>query len=169
MCFTSTAPSTQPVTVAQTQEEAKNYWNSFWKEGAAVDFSACTAPRAKELERRVVLSQYLLAIQSAGTTPPQETGLTYNSWFGKFHLEMIWWHEAQFALWNRSNLLDRTLGWYEKVEPIARQIAQRQGFDGVRWMKMTDPSGTEAPSKVGSFLIWQSTSSNLFGRITLSC
>jgi len=22
-------------------------------------------------------------------------------------------------------------------------------------MKMTDPSGTEAPSKVGSFLIWQ--------------
>jgi len=153
--FTSTAPSTQPVTVAQTQEEAKNYWNSFWKEGAAVDFSACTDPRAKELERRVVLSQYLLAIQSAGTIPPQETGLTYNSWFGKFHLEMIWWHEAQFALWNRSNLLDRTLGWYEKVEPIARQIAQRQGFDGVRWMKMTDPSGTEAPSKVGSFLIWQ--------------
>ena len=54
---------------------------------------------------------------------------------------MIWWHEAQFALWNRSNLLDRTLGWYEKAEPIARQIAQRQGFDGVRWMKMTDPSG----------------------------
>ena len=153
--FTSEAPSTQTVTVEQIQEEAKNYWNSFWKEGAAVDFSSCTDSRAKELERRVVLSQYLLAIQSAGTTPPQETGLTYNSWFGKFHLEMIWWHEAQFALWNRSNLLDRTLGWYEKAEPIARQIAQRQGFDGVRWMKMTDPSGTEAPSKVGSFLIWQ--------------
>ena len=35
------------------------------------------------------------------------------------------------------------------------QRTQRQGFDGVRWMKMTDPSGTEAPSKVGSFLIWQ--------------
>ena len=153
--FTSEAPSTQTVTVEQIQEEAKNYWNSFWKEGAAVDFSSCTDSRAKELERRVVLSQYLLAIQSAGTTPPQETGLTYNSWFGKFHLEMIWWHEAQFALWNRSNLLDRTLAWYEKAEPMARQIAQRQGFDGVRWMKMTDPSGTEAPSKVGSFLIWQ--------------
>ena len=54
--FTSTAPSMQPVTVAQTQEEAKNYWNSFWKEGAAVDFSACTDPRAKELERRVYLA-----------------------------------------------------------------------------------------------------------------
>jgi hypothetical protein len=107
------------------------------------------------LERRVVLSQYLLAIQCAGSTPPQETGLTYNSWFGKFHLEMIWWHQAQFALWGHPELLDRTLSWYETVEPIARQIAERQGFKGIRWMKMTDPSGTEAPSKVGSFLIWQ--------------
>src|SRR5699024_1264232 len=74
---------------------------------------------------------------------------------GKFHLEMIWWHQAQFALWGHPELLDRTLSWYETVEPIARQIAERQGFDGIRWMKMTDPSGTEAPSKVGSFLIWQ--------------
>ena len=34
-------------------------------------------------------------------------------------------------------------------------FAQRQGFEGIRWMKMTDPSGMEAPSNVGSFLIWQ--------------
>lgn len=81
---------------------------------------------------------------------------------------MIWWHEAQFALWNRSNLLDRTLGWYEKVEPIARQIAQRQGFDGVRWMKMTDPSGT-SPFQSRKFSDLATTSFNLFGRITLSC
>ena len=33
--------------------------------------------------------------------------------------------------------------------------AERQNFEGIRWMKMTDPSGAEAPSKVGSFLIWQ--------------
>ncbi len=139
----------------ETGKAASAYWTAYWKEGAAVDFSECKDPRAKELERRVVLSQYLLAIQCAGTTPPQETGLTYNSWFGKFHLEMIWWHEAQFALWGRENLLDRTLGWYEQAYPVAKKIAARQGFDGVRWMKMTDPSGIEAPSKVGSFLIWQ--------------
>ncbi len=142
-------------TFAETSRSAANYWQSFWKNGAAVDFSQCTDSRAKELERRVVLSQYLLAIQCAGSTPPQETGLTYNSWFGKFHLEMIWWHQAWLPLWNHSSLLDRTLGWYHTVEPIARQIAQRQSFDGIRWMKMTDPSGTEAPSNVGSFLIWQ--------------
>ncbi len=153
--FVHTSAQPYKATAAQTYQATSKYWGAFWKNGGAVDFSHCTDARAQELERRVVLSQYLLAIQCSGTVPPQETGLTYNSWFGKFHLEMIWWHEAQFALWNRSELLDRTLGWYETVEPVAREIARRQGFAGVRWMKMTDPSGMEAPSKVGSFLIWQ--------------
>ena len=139
----------------EVERQSASYWQQFWAKGAAVDFSHCKDPRAKELERRVVLSQYLLAIQSSGQYPPQETGLTYNSWFGKFHLEMIWWHQAWQALWNRSELLSRTLPWYYSVESKARDIAKRQGYDGIRWMKMTDPSGTEAPSNVGSFLIWQ--------------
>ena len=133
----------------------REYWNAFWNNGGIVDFGACTDPRAPELERRVLLSQYLLAIQCAGSTPPQETGLTYNSWYGKYHMEMIWWHQAHFALWGHEDLLARTLPWYAEAEPVARSIAERQGFKGVRWMKMTDPSGIEAPSNVGSFLIWQ--------------
>ncbi|MDE6380950.1 MAG: hypothetical protein K2L11_10795 [Muribaculaceae bacterium] len=140
---------------SSTIESASEYWQDFWGKGGVVDFSHCTDPRAKELERRVVLSQYLLATNCAGTTPPQETGLTYNSWFGKFHLEMIWWHQAQFALYGHEDLLARTLPWYQKAEPNAKSIAERQGFEGVRWMKMTDPSSIEAPSGVGSFLIWQ--------------
>lgn len=154
--FTPAKPTenTQP-TAAGTQMAAHKYWDSFWTKGGAIDFSKCKDKRAAELERRVVLSQYLLAIQCAGSVPPQETGLTYNSWFGKFHLEMIWWHQAQFALWGRTDLLERTLDWYKSAYPVAKEIAQRQGFQGVRWMKMTDPSGIEAPSKVGSFLIWQ--------------
>ena len=67
-------------------------------------------PRWRELERRIVLSQYLTAIQCAGSLPPQETGLTCNSWEGKFHLEMHWWHAAHFALWDRLPLLERSLG-----------------------------------------------------------
>lgn len=153
--FYTAAPDGERPGFEATAQAAHEAWQHYWTDGAAVDFSRCTDPRAAELERRVVLSQYLLGIQCAGTTPPQETGLTYNSWFGKFHLEMIWWHEAQFALWGREELLARTLEWYAKAEPTARKIAERQGFDGVRWMKMTDPSAMEAPSKVGSFLIWQ--------------
>lgn len=155
VAFTSSQPENYNPAVTTTFSKAEEYWHDFWHNGAAVDFSHCTDPRAKELERRVVLSQYLLAIQCAGSTPPQETGLTYNSWFGKFHLEMIWWHQAQFALWNRPELLARTMDWYEKAAPVAREIAERQGFKGIRWMKMTDPDAIEAPSKVGSFLIWQ--------------
>jgi len=145
----------EAIAVAQAITDAGNYWTSFWADGGVVDFSECKDVRAAELERRVVLSQYLMAIQSAGSTPPQETGLTYNSWYGKFHLEMIWWHTAHFALWNRTDLMERSMGWYEQAYPNAKAIAERQGFKGVRWMKMTDPSAIEAPSKVGSFLIWQ--------------
>jgi hypothetical protein len=78
-----------------------------------------------------------------------------NSWFGKFHLEMILWHQAWLPLWGHADKLQRTLRWYYDALPMARQIAQRQGFEGVRWMKMTDPTAGEAPSNVGSFLIWQ--------------
>lgn len=130
-------------------------WNNYWKEGGIVDFSHVKDPRAKELERRTILSQYLMKVNDAGETPPQETGLTYNSWFGKFHLEMEWWHQAHFALWGRPNYLAQTMVWYYRVIEKAKEIAQRQGFTGVRWMKMTDPSGREAPSNVGSYLIWQ--------------
>lgn len=134
---------------------SSEYWISFWENGGVIDFSNCTNDLAPELERRVVLSQYLMAIQSAGMYPPQETGLTYNSWYGKFHLEMHWWHAVHFALWNRAELLERSMNWYNDAYPIAKSIAERQNFEGVRWMKMTDPSAAEAPSKVGSFLIWQ--------------
>jgi len=130
-------------------------WKQFWTTGAAVDFSGSKDPRANELERRVVLSQYLTAIQCAGSTPPQETGLTTNSWYGKYHLEMHWWHAAQVALWGRFPLLERSLDWYNKILPSARERAKSQGYKGARWPKMTDPSGRDSPSPVGTLLIWQ--------------
>lgn len=153
--FTSEMPQMSDNNSQQVFDASSKNWISFWEDGGVIDFSKCTDERATELERRVVLSQYLMAIQSAGMYPPQETGLTYNSWYGKFHLEMHWWHGVHFALWNRPELLERSMGWYSQAYPIAKSIAERQNFDGARWMKMTDPSGTEAPSKVGSFLIWQ--------------
>ncbi|MDP4151085.1 MAG: hypothetical protein Q8932_11960 [Bacteroidota bacterium] len=138
-----------------TRRASAEAWRTYWTSGAAVDLSGSTDPRAPELERRIVLSQYLTRIQSCGDYPPQETGLTYNSWFGRPHLEMHWWHEAHFALWGRPDLLEHSLAWYARVAPKARRIAERQGYKGVRWQKMTDTAGEEAPSSVGAFLIWQ--------------
>ena len=134
---------------------AADHWRSFWSGGGAIDFSACTDPRAAELERRVVLSQYLTAIQCAGSRPPQETGLVCNSWYGKYHLEMHWWHAVHFALWGRVNMLERSLPWYESILPRARATAQLQGYQGARWPKMVGRDGRESPSRVGVFLIWQ--------------
>ena len=153
--FTEELPESDSTPVQESFNASSVYWTSFWQNGGAVDFSKSTDERAAELERRVVLSQYLMAIQSAGDYPPQETGLTYNSWYGKFHLEMHWWHAVHFALWNRTELLERSMDWYATAYPKAKEIAESQQFEGARWMKMTDPSATEAPSKVGSFLIWQ--------------
>lgn len=137
------------------EETAAQYWADFWENGGAIDLSESTDPRAHELERRIVLSQYLMAIQSAGSLPPQETGLTYNSWFGKFHLEMHWWHGVHFPLWDRLPMLEKSLGWYQKIMPKARRATETQGYEGVRWPKMVSPDGRDSPSTVGVFLIWQ--------------
>ncbi len=155
----ATPAATVPATTLVFDQELRaviRSWNRWWQQGAIVDFSQCTDPRARELERRVVLSQYLTQVNCANSQPPQETGLTYNSWFGRPHLEMTWWHMVDFALWNRPEVVARVMDWYNDVAyPVARQIAQRQGFKGIRWMKMTDPWAGEAPSNTGSFLIWQ--------------
>jgi hypothetical protein len=127
----------------------------FWTDGGTLDLSGSNDRRAAELERRVVLSEYLTAIQCAGTMPPQETGETFNSWFGKAHLEMHWWHAAHFPLWNRAAMLERSLPWYRKILPEARANAARQGYRGARWPKMVGPEGRDSPSGIGVFLIWQ--------------
>lgn len=139
----------------ETAANSTRLWKAFWLSGGAVDFSGSTDPRAKELERRVILSQYLTKIQCSGSFPPQETGLTYNSWYGKPHLEMTWWHMVHFSLWGRPLLMEKSTDWYFKVAGGAKKLALRQGFEGVRWQKMTDNNGNESPSSVGAFLIWQ--------------
>jgi protein-glucosylgalactosylhydroxylysine glucosidase len=134
---------------------AESMWQDFWQSGGAIDLSASRDSRWRELERRIVLSQYLTRIQSAGSLPPQETGLTCNSWCGKFHLEMHWWHAAHFALWGRHQLLERSLPFYENILPKARAQASSQGYGGARWPKCVGPSGDPAPTYLECFLIWQ--------------
>jgi hypothetical protein len=141
--------------VAATFAASREHWKRFWTRGGAVELADSRDRRAPELERRLVLSQYLMAIQCAGSRPPQETGLTVNSWYGKFHLEMHWWHAAHFALWGRLSLLERSLGWYHSILPQARELARTQGYAGARWPKMVGPEGRDSPSPIGPLLIWQ--------------
>lgn len=136
-------------------ENSRKYWKHFWEKGGAIDLHRSRDPRAMELERRIVLSQYLLAIQSAGKVPPQETGLTCNSWYGKFHLEMYLWHEAYLPLWNHTELLERSLVWYQEHLPQARLNAARNGYKGARWPKMVAEDALDSPSPIAVLLVWQ--------------
>ncbi|AYG02502.1 hypothetical protein [Gryllotalpicola protaetiae] len=133
---------------------AAAHWDRFWNSGGALELADSDDPRAFELERRVVLSQYLSAL-SAGSLPPAETGLMLNSWRGKFHLEMHWWHHGWLPQWGRPELLERSLAWYPTVLGRARETARGQGLPGARWPKQIGPDGIEAPSPIGPFLAWQ--------------
>lgn len=153
--FTPGMPGKAPLDFSSTRRRAGDWWEKFWLSGGAIRLINSADKRAAELERRIVLSQYLAAIQCSGTIPPAETGLTCNSWYGKFHLEMHYWHAAWFALWGRAHLLERSMKWYSDILPMAREKALMQGYKGVRWPKMSDPAGIDSPSSIGVFLVWQ--------------
>ncbi len=154
-CFSQIKPKEPLSNSEEVFQICKTHWQNFWKTGGAVDLSESKDSRAFELERRIVQSRYLTAIQCAGSLPPQETGLTCNSWYGKFHLEMHWWHAVHFALWGKPDFLEKSLSWYRMIFPEAGKTAQQQGYEGVRWPKMVGPDGRESPSTIGVFLIWQ--------------
>jgi len=152
----SESASVPPLPDAETARAAvSTWWEAFWMHGGVVDFTGSRDPRAHELERRIVMSQYLTSVNSAGEFPPQEEGLFSNSWNGKFHLEMHAWHAAHFAVWGRPQLLERSMPWYAAHLAEARQRARDHGVRGAWWPKMVGPEGRESPSAVNPFIMWQ--------------
>lgn len=149
------AHTTALASFATYKNKAQSFWYNYWETGGAIDFSASTDPRWFELERRVILSQYLLMIQSCGSLPPQETGLTCNSWYGKFHLEMYPFHTAWLALWNHSEVLQKSLAWFKDNLDKAKANAKANNFLGARWPKMIGPDAIDSPSPIATLLIWQ--------------
>ena len=103
--------------VCATQGATAAHWESYWRGGAMVDLSESEDPRWREFENRIVLSQYVTAVNCVGALPPQESGLVMNTWYGKFHLEMHYWHDAHFALWGRLPLMMRSMGYYRDILP----------------------------------------------------
>lgn len=142
-------------TYKQVCEESMTRFYTFWNRGAFIDVTGSSDKRAEELERRIILSMYLSFVQCTSTLPPQETGLTCNSWYGKFHIEMHPVHAAYLALYGRGDLLERSFGFYLGALKNAKRIAKENGFKGARWPKMTDPTAENSPSVIAPLLIWQ--------------
>ena len=129
-------------------------WKDYWSRGGIVDLSASADPRAAEIERRSIVSMYLMKVNFAGSFPPAETGLTCLSWYGKHNSEMYFWHAAQFYEWGRTELLEKSLAWYNKILPLGQADAASQGFEGVRWPKMAGIDGKPGPGGINPFIIW---------------
>jgi hypothetical protein len=139
-----------------TSQACINNWPTFWKSGGAIDLSGSKDPRWKELERRIVLSQYLLAVQSAGSFPPAEAGLMdLDPWNGQFHMEMTWWHLAHYALWDRWAMADNALECYQRFIPTARALAGQLDSKGLKWGKQVGPEGRTAPWSGNQVLLWK--------------
>lgn len=109
----------------------------------------------EELVKKMVLSKYLLHVNSTGIYPPQESGLTYNCWNSKFHLEMHLIH----SLWNIYNNhvgdLVKSFDYYLSIMASSLKRASLNGYKGLRFPKMTGPDGEDSPSNIGPLLIWQ--------------
>lgn len=140
--------------VASIERKSAASWEKYWRSGAAVDLSGSKDPRWLELERRIVLSQYLMRANESGLFPPQESGLVNNGWFGRFHFEMIWWHGVHYGLWNRMECFDNYLNVYKDFMPKALERAKSEGRSGARWPKCTGNFNREWPGSAHAYLIW---------------
>ncbi|CAA7261884.1 unnamed protein product [Cyclocybe aegerita] len=178
------SPSPLPATtrlpsVSSLTSQSDKTWIDYWQKSGFVDVMAgSTDERAEELQRRIVLSRYLVRVNSAGDGPPQESGLVNNGWkvpYGyvpstriakkkKSHqtpnvlpIEMYFWHLAHFALWSNPSILSSSYNTYASFLPSSLSRAQiQQGFaSGARWPKMTDPSGRSTPGEINNLLFWQ--------------
>ncbi|HVT74468.1 MAG TPA: glycoside hydrolase 43 family protein [Lacunisphaera sp.] len=143
--FSPDRPAAPPAAADGVFTRSAAHWADFWRGGAAVDFAGSSNPLAPKIEERIVLSRYLTAVQCAADVPPQESGLTCNTWYGKHHTEMIWWSTAHFILWGETDLAKRNLEWFVRHLPEARALAVERGLRGARWAKMVGPDDRESP------------------------
>jgi hypothetical protein len=157
VCEYSSSPISGALpTVEASFQATSNHWTNFWSTGGAIDLSGSQDSRWFELERRIVLSQYELAANTAGSWPSAEGGLTgIDPWCGKFHGEMIWWHEAHYALWDRWSMAEKALGCYQRFTPAAKALAAQLGYKGLKWGKSVGPEGRSSPWRGNQVLLWK--------------
>ncbi|KAI3548807.1 hypothetical protein CSPX01_02830 [Colletotrichum filicis] len=143
---------------ADIQDESIAEWHDYWNEGGFVDLTLSSNPNATELQRRIILSQYHVRVNSAASgQSPQESGLMNNGWYGKFHMEMVIWHDAHWVTWGRKKYFDNIFPEiYEILLPSSLARAKSQGWEGARWPKMTElETGVSSPGGINGLLLWQ--------------
>ncbi|KAF1998188.1 hypothetical protein P154DRAFT_621947 [Amniculicola lignicola CBS 123094] len=149
---------TTPSLPSDITERNKKAWKEYWSNGGFVDLTSSSNSKADELQRRIILSQYHVRVNSAAKgQSPQESGLMNNGWYGKFHMEMVIWHNAHWATWGRQKHFDDVFpALYESLLSSSIARAKSMGWEGARWPKMTQlETGVSSPGDVNALLLWQ--------------
>lgn len=120
-------------------------WEKFWTTGGAIDLSGSTDPRAPELERRIVLSQYLTAITCSGRDIEMPSGLSQITYFGSGAIEVTQWNRAHFPFWSRDSHLQNIVEFYRRTLPAATWYAEQCGFAGAAYPKGIVTTGRASP------------------------
>ncbi|KFA76154.1 hypothetical protein S40288_04105 [Stachybotrys chartarum IBT 40288] len=111
-------------------------WHNYWNDGGFIDLTASPNEKADELQRRIILSQYHVRVNSAASrekVPPQESGLMNNGWWGKFHMEMVIWHMGHWYTFGKNHFADSVFPVvYEKLLPTSLERAADMGWKGAR-------------------------------------
>ncbi|KAH9864321.1 hypothetical protein J1614_010255 [Plenodomus biglobosus] len=147
-----------PELPAHIQSKNTKDWHKYWEDGGFVDLTESTNPNATELQRRIIKSQYHVRVNSAAKgQSPQESGLMNNGWYGKFHMEMLIWHNAHWATWGKQKYFDNIFPeLYETLLPSSVARAKSMGWEGARWPKMTElNTGVSSPGDINAVLLWQ--------------
>lgn len=139
---------------ASVRDSSSSAWRQHWTKGGIIDLAGAADKRARELERRAILSLYLMRVNYAGAFPPAETGLQHLSWFGKHNSEVYFLHAAQFYQWGHPELIEKGLAWYRRILPKGIEQAKSEGFEGVRWPKMAGIDGRPSPGGINPYIIW---------------
>lgn len=87
------------VSLNDLADKAEVWWEDYWTSGAFIDLTSTSSTNATELQRRIILSQYLLVVNSASRFSPQESGLVNNGWYGKFHVGFFSIYPPSISLW----------------------------------------------------------------------
>ena len=130
--------SQNPGVMVEAFEDVKSqsqyFWNQYWNTGAFIDCRKTNGTRAHELQRRVILSQYILAVNCAGTSLPLEAGLVSNGLPGKSPVEMMWWHLAHWERWSKWERVGSVIPIaYQRLLNRSIDQARADGFEGAFW------------------------------------
>lgn len=144
------------VSFSEIESQSRARWEKYWNSGAAIDLSGSSDPRWFELERRIVLSQFLMGVNATGSWPCSESGLlAICPWSGRFHMEMVWWHMIHWWSWNRVEYAQKSIRIFDKIKDGAKLLAEQLDYQGYKWQKEVAPDGRTAPWNGNLALLWK--------------